>query len=440
MAFDAHKNFAYSTVATAPSPASSGTSLILQAGDGAKFPTPPFNATVWPVGVNPLTTNAEIVRVTAISTDTLTITRAQESSSARSIVVGDQIAATITKKTITDIEDAAGSQVVNEVPGGSVNGSNTAFTTASSFASGSLRVHRNGIRLKGGGADFTENSGLNGFTMTTAPTTGDVLLCDYNITASTYVVGTNSFIWGETPSGSVNGSNAVFTAARAYIAGSVEVFIDGLRQKGGGTDYTETTPASGVITMTTAPVTGQTILINYQFNLNSASNADTVDGIHATTSATADQLVALNSNKRLPASGVEAPSADHLALIAGSSKLVKTTVLRQDNTTNSYQSGNTVILTGYGVITAGAVAVVTEAITFGVTFAQAPIVVATFGGDDTAGSSTYGQGGAERKNAAINAHTVTTTGFTARIYSIDGTSWTSGDTVFYQWIAIGELA
>lgn len=101
---DAHKNFAYSTVATAPSPASSGTSLVIATGDGAKFPAAPFNATVWPVSAQPTTVNAEIVRVTAISTDTLTITRAQESSSARSIIVGDQIAATVTAKTLTDIE------------------------------------------------------------------------------------------------------------------------------------------------------------------------------------------------------------------------------------------------------------------------------------------------------------------------------------------------
>lgn len=106
MAFDAHKNFAYSTVATAPSPASSGTSLVVHAGDGALFPAAPFNATVWPAGVQPLTTNAEIVRVTAVSTDTLTIVRAQESTSARTIVAGDQIAVTITKKVITDIEAA----------------------------------------------------------------------------------------------------------------------------------------------------------------------------------------------------------------------------------------------------------------------------------------------------------------------------------------------
>jgi histidinol phosphatase-like enzyme len=106
MAFDAHANFAYSTVATAPSPANSGTSLTVATGDGAKFPAVPFNATVWPASTQPTTANAEIVRVTNISGDVLTITRTQESTSARTVLVGDQIADTITAKTFTDIESA----------------------------------------------------------------------------------------------------------------------------------------------------------------------------------------------------------------------------------------------------------------------------------------------------------------------------------------------
>jgi hypothetical protein len=101
---DAHKNFAVSTVATAPTPATSGTSLVVAAGQGTLFPAVPFNATIWPVSVSATSANAEIVRVTAISTDTFTITRAQESSTARSVFVGDQIAATITALSFTDIE------------------------------------------------------------------------------------------------------------------------------------------------------------------------------------------------------------------------------------------------------------------------------------------------------------------------------------------------
>lgn len=102
---DAHKNFAYSTVATAPSPATSGLSLVVASGDGAKMPSPaPFNATIWPTGVQPTSANAEIVTVSGVSGDTLTIVRAQEGSAARTVIVGDQIAATITAKTLTDAE------------------------------------------------------------------------------------------------------------------------------------------------------------------------------------------------------------------------------------------------------------------------------------------------------------------------------------------------
>lgn len=107
MSFDLHTNFAITAVATPPSPANSGTTLVVTAGQGVLLPAAPFNMTVWPTGVNPLFNNAEIIRVTAKSTDTLTIVRAQEGSTARSIVVGDQLAASITAKTLTDIEYAA---------------------------------------------------------------------------------------------------------------------------------------------------------------------------------------------------------------------------------------------------------------------------------------------------------------------------------------------
>lgn len=101
---DAHVNFGYSTVATAPSPATSGTSLVVAAGTGSRFPAVPFNVVIWPTGVQPLSSNAEIVRVTAISSDTFTISRTQENTSARTVIVGDQISAAATARLITDIE------------------------------------------------------------------------------------------------------------------------------------------------------------------------------------------------------------------------------------------------------------------------------------------------------------------------------------------------
>jgi len=112
---DARSNFAYSTIATAPVTATAGTSLVVAAGHGTRFPAPPFNAVIWPASQNPLTTNAEIVRVTAVSTDTFTITRTTESSASRSVQVGDQIHAGVTSKWFNDIVEGPSSATANAI-------------------------------------------------------------------------------------------------------------------------------------------------------------------------------------------------------------------------------------------------------------------------------------------------------------------------------------
>lgn len=112
--YDRHTNLAYSLVATAPSPATSGTSLVVTAGQGTRFPDPGaagysggYNCLIWPADALPTPANSEVVRVTAVSTDTLTIARAQEGSVARTVIVGDQIAVVPSAKVLTDIEGAA---------------------------------------------------------------------------------------------------------------------------------------------------------------------------------------------------------------------------------------------------------------------------------------------------------------------------------------------
>jgi len=108
MPFDQHKNLAISTVTVPPTPLTSGDYLYVAAGEGARFPAPPFNATVWPAGQIPTPANAEVLRVTGITVDGFNIVRAQEGSTARAIVAGDLLAATITAKVITDIEAVGG--------------------------------------------------------------------------------------------------------------------------------------------------------------------------------------------------------------------------------------------------------------------------------------------------------------------------------------------
>lgn len=78
----------FSTVAGAPSPALSGTSVTMSAGHGARFPAAPFFAYAVPSGVIPTLDNAEKVLVTAKATDVFTIVRARGSTTAKSIAIG----------------------------------------------------------------------------------------------------------------------------------------------------------------------------------------------------------------------------------------------------------------------------------------------------------------------------------------------------------------
>lgn len=103
-----HPILAYSTVAVAPAPALTGLSLTVNAGDGALFgSTFPIYCIAWPTGVAAFKSNAEVFSVTGRAGDVLTIgARAQQGTTAQSIIVGDQIAAVMTPKDFTDLENA----------------------------------------------------------------------------------------------------------------------------------------------------------------------------------------------------------------------------------------------------------------------------------------------------------------------------------------------
>jgi hypothetical protein len=159
---------------------SAATSVVLQAGQGSKLPAAPFNLVWWNSTDYPNPANdpnVEIVRVTVIASDTITISRAQESTSATnkntagktySLVLGP------TAKMFADIAAAViGTPINNEV----VSGSGTSFTLANTPVLGSLRLFGAGQRLTPGGVDYTI-SGAN-ITTVNSYNAGD-LLADYN--------------------------------------------------------------------------------------------------------------------------------------------------------------------------------------------------------------------------------------------------------------------
>ncbi|MDE2439140.1 MAG: hypothetical protein KGN01_07175, partial [Patescibacteria group bacterium] len=120
MSIDNAKNFSKVTVSAGYDAVA--TSIVLSTGDGAKLPTAPFNVVWWDSTTysdpsdDP---NVEIVRVTNIATDTLTVTRAQESTSASTKnTVGKtyKMIACLTAKTMNnDIAGSDGSGISNYI-------------------------------------------------------------------------------------------------------------------------------------------------------------------------------------------------------------------------------------------------------------------------------------------------------------------------------------
>ena len=289
MPFDQHANFGYGVVTVAPIPASSGTTFSMSEAQAAYFPDPAsgeYNIVIWAFGAIPITTNAEIARVTAKASPSggnvqFTITRTQEGSSARAIIVGDQVALAITKKTIKDIEDAATCTFASqETPVGLVNSSNTTYTTAAAFAPNTLDVFLNGVTMTRG-VDYTENSTYTGFSMTTAPVTGDTLRVSYKSSTNAFIQGSLSVIDNEIPTGTINGTNTTFTLAYTPMAGTLHLVRDG-QELYVTDDYTI---SGATITMLEAPLTGSKLVAHYKINFSVIGNAQYLNGLAAPSAA-----------------------------------------------------------------------------------------------------------------------------------------------------------
>lgn len=134
------------------------------------------------------------------------------------------------------------------------NGPITLDTTSLTFSTPSSPT----VYTAGNGLQLTANSFailLNG--STGLAVSGSGLSID-----STVIQRKADIVVRETPSGSVNGSNAAFALANTPVAGSEQVFLNGLLQEpGAGNDYT----ISGAnITFLSAPQTGDRIRVTYQ--------------------------------------------------------------------------------------------------------------------------------------------------------------------------------
>lgn len=130
-------------------------------------------------------------------------------------------------------------------------------------ADASLSISGAGVKVtpgSGGNLQITNGSGV----VQPQAASGDVASVSNtgSFTLATTIQRVANVVTRETPSGSVNGANVTFTLANTPLAGTEEVFLNGLLQDpGAGNDYTI---SGGTITYLTAPLTGDKLRVNYR--------------------------------------------------------------------------------------------------------------------------------------------------------------------------------
>lgn len=137
-------------------------------------------------------------------------------------------------------------------------------------AAGSTSVLANGSSLNVSGSGVKISDGTAGQVMLAAPLAGFVTLSgDITsvsaagaVTVSSSLLRAANFVTNEIPAGTINGANTAFTLAFTPIAGTAEIYQNGLRLLvGAGNDYTI---SGGTVTFITPPVTGDNLLVDYQ--------------------------------------------------------------------------------------------------------------------------------------------------------------------------------
>ncbi len=132
---DSVKNFAKTTLAAGIT--SGATSCTVASGTGGRFPAAPFNATIWNQTDHTSPDDAfhagagEIVRVTSVATDTLTITRAQEGTSAVAHNTSGKTYGIIAGVTAKTMDEDVYSLVPTAVSGSSINTARKILNTLS---------------------------------------------------------------------------------------------------------------------------------------------------------------------------------------------------------------------------------------------------------------------------------------------------------------------
>jgi hypothetical protein len=148
----------------------------------------------------------------------------------------------------------------NEVPFGTIDGNNTAFSLSNSpNPSTSLMIFINGV-LQTNGADYSLASNRITFASTSKPHTGDVLQASYRIGTTSEI----TFVDGATPNGTVNGANLSFTLPSVpNPSTSVKLYKNGILLMP-NLDYTLNGATITFSNLAGAPATGDALQSYYR--------------------------------------------------------------------------------------------------------------------------------------------------------------------------------
>jgi uncharacterized coiled-coil protein SlyX len=164
--------------------------------------------------------------------------------------------------TVSSLSNVSSSAVFvdSEVPSGAIDGTNLIFSLANPPApTASLTIFRNGLALSAG-VDYTLSGSAVTFLSASKPQAGDMLLAYYRMAGSG---STTNFTDGETPGGTINGTNVTFTLASApNPSTSLRLFRNGLLVAPG----VEYTMSGSSLTFTSArtPQTGDSLAAYYR--------------------------------------------------------------------------------------------------------------------------------------------------------------------------------
>ena len=210
-------NNAHSTLASSVS--TSATSITVASGQGARFPSLSSGEYFYATLID-TSNNLEIVKVTARSTDVLTATRAQESTTARAFSSGDRIELRVTAQGLVDATTIQADQVVNSMI--ATDAVNADSIVANAVGASEINVSGNG---NAGQALLSDGDGT--FSFGQAGQIGQVLFSSSSA-QTTVSSGSNSYV-------DVTGCSVTITPAssssRFFLTTAVQQYSSG---NGGG--------------------------------------------------------------------------------------------------------------------------------------------------------------------------------------------------------------